>query len=176
MLFLLGRDLENKVTDEEFQMATNILSENNFVVDALSRHYLEKLSRPISLGIIEWILDYKSQNTGLGFGFDRERLDFFWRIDVVRKRMNRLEELPKRSTSNNAIMALKKILDRSQNPSLRQMVCEMKIQATHFDHLRGTLRFEIKGSTPLSESLSFQSIREVQEYNKGLVKYALRDQ
>lgn len=168
----MKRDLENKLSDDEFQMATRILSENNFVLDALSCHHLKKLSRPISLGIIEWILEYKSQNTGLGFPFDRERLDFFWRIDVVRKRMNRLEKLPKRTTSNNDIMVLKNILNRSQDPSLRQLVCEMKVQATHFDNLRETLRFEIKGNTPLSESLSFQSLKEVQEYNKGLVNYA----
>ena len=168
----MKRDLENQVSDEEFQMATKILSENKFVLDALSRHHLKKLSRPISLGIIEWILEYKSQNTGLGFPFDRERLDFFWRIDVVRKRMNRLEKLPKRSTSNNDILVLKKILDRSQDPSLRQLVSEMKAQATDFDNLRATLRFEIKGNTPLSESLGFQSLKEVQQYNKGLVIYA----
>lgn len=168
----LKRALENELTDEEFLIATNILSEHDFNVDALSRYHLKKLSRPISLGIIEWILEYKKQNTGLGFPFDRERLDFFWRIDVIRKRMNRIEGLPKGASLDNELIVLKKILDSSQDQSLRQLIREMKLQATYFDELRKTLRFEITGKTPLSESLSFQSVKEVQEYNKGLVNYA----
>jgi len=169
----LKRSLENELTDEEFLIATNILSKYDFNVDVLSRYHLKKLSRPISLGIIEWILEYKKQNTGLGFPFDRERLDFFWRIDVIRKRMNRIKGLPKGDGLDNELIVLKKVLDRSQDPSVRQLIREMKLQATYFDELRKILRFEITGKTPLSESLSFQSVKEVREYNKGLVNYAL---
>ena len=168
----IKRDIETKLKDEEFQIATNILSENSFRLESLSLYHLKKLSRPICLAIIEWILEYKTQNTGLGFPFDRDRLHFFWRIDVIRKRMNRLEKIAKLSASNNDLMALKKILDRSQDQSLRQLIRELKIQATCFDDLRAILRFQITGNTPLSESLSFQSIKEIRKYNKDLLNYA----
>jgi hypothetical protein len=168
----MKRDLEDQLKDEDFQIATNTLSKIHFILEDLSSYHLKKVSRPICLAIIEWILDYKTQNTGLGFPFDRERLGFFWRIDVVRKRMNRIDKFSKCTNMNDDLIALKKILDRSQEQSLRELTSKLKLQAACFDDLRKTLHFDITGKTPLSESLSFQSKKEIREYNKGLISYA----
>jgi len=167
----LRRELNRCLSIDLVQRASGRM-EDVSEVNSLAPSQFRDLEVVLALRLIDWIFDYARDGQGLGFPFDPLRLFYYTRLNRVRLRLARYRRDHPRTMQSSAWLGrLEQVLAHTTDPSLRAVVRELRSRNGSFQRLRSVLRFEITGNSPLAETMSMGTLKEVRAYNRGLIDF-----
>jgi hypothetical protein len=125
-------------------------------------------------GLALWALHGKHTGDGYGFPFDRPLLSFAERLMELDQQMPRLLQLSKNDKPNN-IQYLYKLYwsasDVAQDPTLRDLVDELRWRSRMFDSLRSAMRIALPGGSGLNDDGTPQLMSTTRE---GVMRFRSR--
>ena len=167
----MKRELEKSLPVEEVQRASTLLREASKLED-LHPSTVREHEAVLALCLVNWCLDYASDAEGWGFPFDLYRVHYCSRLNRTRLRLARYERLHSRIIKRCPyLQKLQEIVTRVTDETLRAELRKIRSYHRHFQRLRSVLRFEATPTAPLASTMSMGTIKEIREYNHGLVAY-----
>jgi hypothetical protein len=128
--------------------------------------------------LIDWIMNYPRDSTGLGFPFDNPFVDFYRRCQKVYGCVLNLQRRISSSTFKDArldtlVLILAQVCDPAYESAaeLREVLSIYKAKSAEFNKLRKVLRFYCTSESPLSENMGYNSLDEMRKANKELKLY-----
>jgi hypothetical protein len=128
--------------------------------------------------MIDWILNYPQDGSGLGFPFDHSYPYFYARC---RRAYNLVLKLQARVSStvfkdaklDTLVFSLAKVCEPAYEDAetLKSLNDTYAAKLSQFNKLRHVMRFYCDSKAPLSQELGFASIEEFREANKSLKKF-----
>ena len=170
----MKRELLRNLTDEEVGEASTLLSSVSGIED-LSTSTVRRYEAVLALRLVVDVLDYNDDAEGLGFPFDLPRVYFFARLNRLRTRLERYRrQHPRLLRGCSYLQRLSTIAARTTDNALRQRIKSLRSMRRDFESLRSVIRFKVKNNSPLAETMSIGTLKEVRAYNRALVAYTKR--
>ena len=129
----------------------------------------------LALRLVNWCLDHGKDGEGLGFPFDLYRSYYCSRLNRIRLRLARYQRHHPRVLQRcTYLQQLQHIAARVANDTLRTELRRLRSVHQQFCSLRSVFRFETTTKAPLASTMSVGTLKEIRDYNRGLVAYTKR--
>lgn len=144
----------------------------------MTRKIYKSVDVLLVVSMVDWILNYPQDGSGLGFPFDHSYRYFYERCrrayNLVLKLQTRVSSTVfKDARLDTMVFALAKVCDPAYEAAetLKSLNSTYAARLSQFIKLRRVMRFYCDSKAPLSQELGFASIDEIREANKSLKKF-----
>ena len=170
----LKRKLEKTIGLDDVQRACARLKETA-KLEQLKAAVVQEHEAVLALRLVNWCLDHGKDGEGLGFPFDLYRSYYCSRLNRIRLRLARYQRHHPRVLQRcTYLQQLQHIAARVANDTLRTELRRLRSVHQQFCSLRSVFRFETTTKAPLASTMSVGTLKEIRDYNRGLVAYTKR--
>ncbi len=120
-----------------------------------------------AITLIEWVFEAPFQSSGYGFPFDRPHLDFFRRLQVIRRELGNIIniQLSDQAKDNKPLIQVYRLLnDAVKDKRLNDLAASLEKDAEVFDRLRQAMRIALpEGKNGLNDDGKDADMRTIKE-------------